>query len=1173
MKRSTLLLAMSCAALISPAHAVVGDSVAEIVSVQGVGQYRPQNASQWNAASVRLGLLPGYFVRTGDLSRMAILFRDETQVRLNQNSQLQIKAVGGSGKADDTVLRLNAGRSWSQTKNVPRSLTMETPAATAAIRGTDWELEVDEATGRSTLTVLSGSVEFFNEQGNVTVNRNEQSVAEPGKAPVKTILVNPRARVQWVSAYAIDPLRQIGPADLPAPAAESADAAALTGLGYAELRAGRPQEAERLFDRAERAGKADAERLALGRAASLILQERLKPAEDILAALAVSAGLTLPAADLLLSDLLIVRGEFERALDHAQRALSRFPGDPRVHAQLARLHLLMDAPEQSEAAARQAIARGPSAVEGRLALGDWARWQGNARAAEAAYAEAAALKPQEDRAWFGLGSIASEREDVRLGRERLGRAIELNPRGPGYRGELGTLETFANAFPRAEEEYRQALEQNPGDFVALTGLGYLKLKRGETEAALEDFLRAGVMEPRYARAHVFTAIAYYQLGRSARALEELGRAKELDRNDPLPYLLAGMIHTDHFEASQAIAEGRRAMQLMPYLKSLNQLANNQKGSANLGGSLAFFGMEEWAEQYAHESYYPYWAGSHLFLADRYNGLYNKNSELMQGFLADPTVFGASNRFQTLVPKPAHYATLGLRLEEDSRRQFAWQPYAILNGFGNSLFPAAYFLDVEKSRVDPPKEAGEGFSGDAKSFTAALGALPTHELGLFLYANKNDTSALYTNPATATFNSPMNLRKDRADAGLHYKFGPESQLWLKAGSGHSRQTTEAYGVSQYGLVLYGVSFDTADAVGDRDNQDLQFRHTFSIGAGEITWGLETARQNAASTLGVYPASTPALRILADTRLEEKSLDAYVSARMGLSERFTVQGDLFLQRYDNHSVNQAALLDVPMYSVDQSLHQSKLNARLGAVFKLAPAALARFAYQEWNRPAATSTLSPVDTAGIPLEDRLANPGGFTRRLRLQGEWEWSGATFAQAYLDRQYVDNMAVSTNALVQAPNVEDLVRLRNTQIFNTAMMDPLEDIPDIGHGRVLTAGAALNQVLDRNWSLYSRYIQRATRNSASGFEDNQVAYMPRHYFAVGATWVNGRRYYVSGALAYRSSRYADKENLVPLRAGWSGALLASWETLDKHWALDGYMNNLFNKDFPKLFGVNARYRF
>jgi tetratricopeptide (TPR) repeat protein len=163
------------------------------------------------------------------------------------------------------------------------------------------------------------------------------------------------------------------------------------------------------------------------------------------------------------------------------------------------------------------------------------------------------------------------------------------------------------------------------------------------------------MEPRYARAHVYTAVAYYQQGDTPQALGELQRAQELDDKDPLPYFLRAMIDTDRLRPADAIDSARAALRRMPYLKSLNQLANDQQGSANLGQAFAFMGMEDWAASYAQESYSPYWAGSHLFLADRYAGLFTKNAELFQGLLADPTVFGAGNRFKQLVAAPASHA--------------------------------------------------------------------------------------------------------------------------------------------------------------------------------------------------------------------------------------------------------------------------------------------------------------------------------------------------------------------------------------------------------------------------------------------------------------------------------------------------------------------------------------
>jgi len=96
--------------------------------------------------------------------------------------------------------------------------------------------------------------------------------------------------------------------------------------------------------------------------------------------------------------------------------------------------------------------------------------------------------------------------------------------------ELGTLEGFAGNFARGRKELEQALAMQPDNYVALTGLGVLELKSGHEEAALDALLRASLIEPRYARAHLYLAAAYYQIGRDEAAMApHLSEPRELYR--------------------------------------------------------------------------------------------------------------------------------------------------------------------------------------------------------------------------------------------------------------------------------------------------------------------------------------------------------------------------------------------------------------------------------------------------------------------------------------------------------------------------------------------------------------------------------------------------------------------------------------------------------------------
>ena len=75
-----------------------------------------------------------------------------------------------------------------------------------------------------------------------------------------------------------------------------------------------------------------------------------------------------------------------------------------------------------------------------------------------------------------------------------------------------------------------------------------------------------------------------------------------------------------------------------------------------------------------------------------NGSFTKNSELFQGYLTDPTAFGASNRRSTLVTTPGHYAKLEAFYERSDWRQASL--IASANGLVVDPVPIAYFASAD-----------------------------------------------------------------------------------------------------------------------------------------------------------------------------------------------------------------------------------------------------------------------------------------------------------------------------------------------------------------------------------------------------------------------------------------------------------------------------------------------
>ena len=153
---------------------------AQIVSLAGQGQTRPRGEGPWSPAALSQQLAAGAGVRTLELSSAALLLADRTQIRMSANAQLRLC----ESQPERTLLELAAGRLWARTKKTPAALQLQTPAALAVVRGTDWAVAVDGA-GRTTLTVLSGQVDLSNAFGRVELGPAEQGYAEPGTAPVQ----------------------------------------------------------------------------------------------------------------------------------------------------------------------------------------------------------------------------------------------------------------------------------------------------------------------------------------------------------------------------------------------------------------------------------------------------------------------------------------------------------------------------------------------------------------------------------------------------------------------------------------------------------------------------------------------------------------------------------------------------------------------------------------------------------------------------------------------------------------------------------------------------------------------------------------------------------------------------------------------------------------------------
>lgn len=1109
------------------AHAAPGPN-ATIVSLEGKGEYREAQQIDWRPAKLNQTLFPANLVRTGDASKMAVMFPDRTQVKLAQNSVLQIKEVS-TGKEAKTVLNLNAGRSWMQSKTTPGGLSVETPSATASIRGTDWEIAV-EPDGRSTLTVFSGAADFSNAQGSVSVAVNEQAVAEKGKAPVKVQILNPRERIQWLSAVTVDPGRYREPD------ANTHAQQALNRIGDA-MRSGRPDLA--------RAG---------------------------LAAAIASDKTDSASARMLQADFQIYDGDQRAAETTLQAAVARYPGDARLRVAQARLSLLQDNVIAAETKVTEALQRDPRSADAWQVRGDIARFSGLADAAREAYRQVTLLAPADARGWLGLGVVEAERENVAAARGYFDQALQRDARSATVLAERATLETNAGDFAAARAAFEQALALQPDNVVLLTGKAILELKQGDDEAALDLLLRATLIEPRYARAQLYLAIVYYRMERPDRAYPQFAKVKELDRNDPLPHFMASLARIDALQPADAVDEAREAVRLMPFLKSLNQLANNQAGGANLGNAMSFFGMENWARHMAQESTLPFWAGSHLFLADRYAGDFARRSELMQGFLLDPAAFGAPNRYQPLVEKPGNHAALSLRANQSDDLKLT-EPVVTVNGYALLPTPVSYFAEFIDTRIRPGNTT---LSADAKTYTAALGIKPRWDLGLFIYANrltadidigKRDVTGLFQN---------VTGHNNRVDAGGHYAINAAAQLWFKAGHGDER----SFVGERSSIVIPGLTLARqTDFFTTPRSDDAQLRYTRVLGEGrEVSVGMEASRLR--TTNGVQQDSSFFLsgnkpqRSTLDSTDKDRSGMVYAGGRWGAGA-WELEGSLAWTTYRKDRNFYITVPSPPASAaISEDYERNGAKAALGAVYRFQPGRLARLMCQNWTRPASLGTLAPVAVAGIVIDDQLVFPGGKLSRCRGQLEWELSPATFLTAATDAKRIDNLASQLDGVLNTrADVTNLDRLRNRLLPLPPKPDALEDTPVFSLATIKSASVGLEHILTRSLATRLYYAHTDSETTYPAFRGNHVPYLPRHLASIGATWTMAERSYVSAQAVYRSRRFSDEGNLTPIAAGWDMQVRAYVELNRKRWTLEAYALNLLKKEASDVFGVIATYRF
>ncbi len=144
-------------------------------------------------------LYEGDVVKTDPASQGAIVFQDGVKVSLNEETVFTIYSRWLKDQPLVRIIRMTRGEVWVNTGEGVHLFEVETPVATAAVEGTEFDLKVQDD-GQSVLTVMSGVVKFGTAFGTCPIPAGKISYGVRGKKCTKPAPTDPAQTLSWTNA-------------------------------------------------------------------------------------------------------------------------------------------------------------------------------------------------------------------------------------------------------------------------------------------------------------------------------------------------------------------------------------------------------------------------------------------------------------------------------------------------------------------------------------------------------------------------------------------------------------------------------------------------------------------------------------------------------------------------------------------------------------------------------------------------------------------------------------------------------------------------------------------------------------------------------------------------------------------------------------------------------------
>lgn len=1198
-----LLLACGHSAALGEPITRAAPAAGSVIARKTGEEVRFFDVSSWNHVDLNQDLLIGDELRTNAVGQLAILFADNTQIRLGRNSSLLVRQMGATG---DTVLDLNSGSIWARAQRGGRGLKVETPAAAAAIRGTDWSLTVDG--DKTSLAVLEGTVELTNAQGTVQVRQGEAAVARIGQAPQKVIVVNSDDREQmlfylplrdafvYMQASPLTAQEMRGAIDRIEQIPEQARSAEdwLT-LAEAQFTLDGRQKSVASLDRARAMSLSTA-----GRARLDLMDAMVAGAERRFSDSARLFARAVPGLDPKRASVADFGGYFARALaypDHLEKQPRRvtgpngafgqayaagflesirasmevlkeaektYPDDARLPAYRSAFAFIINDREQVKEAMGRALALDPNQPYGLWSL---ARYQGGIEgdidAAIATLEKAVKVAPGWSTLWNDLGNAQDARGDWQSAEKALKRAIELDPEDALARSNLAGLYLQQDRVREAKREIERALAADPGFDLALITRGRYHLATGELEKATEDLLAGTVANPAFAKGQLLLAVAQQEQRNRVAAQQALDNADRLDPNDPFVPGFRASFAMDEYDSDTAIAAAREYMRRLRARGSDYQSVSfNHDAGSVLNNAFRLQGLNAWgqyygditfdpftgtsyADQWLHGSVNPFF-NDYLYGSDRIEPTTNPStfSSLLQGLMYSPFMLTGPVARPYYIHHPFAEVELGYGISTyngNSRPvyQGGW------NSFANWPFPVSTMGQLEWSNMslagDLP-DVPSRIDGDIEVVggTGYFMATPT----------PNDRIIAYAQHAKTTLDlpydfyeapSPLTLDRDNDSKGTAVGVG-----WSHTISFENVINAAIFYSDIDRRSLAEISAAGTISLDQKSSQTSYIgaiNHT--IASGDLIWryGIEGGIVNLTFDQDITGLPSESI----ETRVDYGRL--YVDVMHDINRQLKAEYGLF-----------------GTYADGDLIETRRLEPRAGIAYAPSDKQWLRAAFIRQSYDYDVNTLAPVSIVGIqPNQVELATDG-YADTLALRWDAEWTDRIFTALDYQHQELTGLALGYPLLWPTPLFPDMAGVAEGRIDRLSLTSNIH----IGNGFGLSGTLA--------------YIDSENRDPDSFDEGASLPFIPEWAGQVALTWVNEANVRATLAANYIGTRPGNETFLVSdegtadpaddlylfpqdLGAFWTLDASVTWEPFEKRVEMSLAAFNLLDEDFEVATGI------